>query len=60
MDTDDIGREVNKWENSRWRTDIESKTTLELNRSKGNLADEGIYSNEYGSGGGCTKLFAAP
>ena len=26
MDTDDIGREVNKWENNRWRRDIESKT----------------------------------
>ena len=22
MDTDDIGREVNKWENNRWRRDI--------------------------------------
>ena len=49
MDTDDIGREVNKWENNRWRKDIESKTTLELYRSKGNLGDEGIYSHEYGS-----------
>ena len=32
MDTDDIGREVNKWENNRWRywrRDIESKATLE-------------------------------
>ena len=49
MDTEDIGREVNKWENNRCRRDIESKTTPELYRSKGNLGDEGIYSNEYGS-----------
>ena len=49
MDTDNIGREVNKWENNRWRRDIESKTKLELYRSKRNLGDEGIYSNEYGS-----------
>ena len=46
---DYIGREVNKWENNRWRRDIESKTTLELYRSKGNFGEEGIYSNEYGS-----------
>ena len=46
----DIGREVNKWENNRWRSDVESKTTLELYRSKGNVGDEDIYSNEYGSG----------
>ena len=50
MDSGDIGREVNKWENNRWRSDVESKTTLELYRSKGNVGDEGIYSNEYGSG----------
>ena len=37
MDIDDIGREVNKWENNRWRRDIESKTTLEVYRSKGNF-----------------------
>ena len=49
MDTDDIGREVNKWENNRRRRDIESKTTLEFYRSKGNFGDEGMYSNEYGS-----------
>ena len=49
MDTDDIGREINKWENNGWRRDIESKTTLELYRSKGNFGDEGMYSNEYGS-----------
>ena len=36
-------------ENNRWRRDIESKTTLELYRSKRNLGDEGIYGNEYGS-----------
>ena len=24
MDTDNIGREVNNWENNRWRRDIES------------------------------------
>ena len=29
--------------------DVESKTTMELYRSKGNVGDEGIYSNEYGS-----------
>ena len=28
---------------------IESKTTLELFRSRRNMKDEGIYSNEYGS-----------
>ena len=49
MDSGDIGREVSKWENNRWRTDVESKTTLELYRSKGNVGDKGIYSNEYGS-----------
>ena len=49
MDSGDIGREVNKWENNRWRRDVESKTTQELYRSKGNVGDEGIYSNEYGS-----------
>ena len=50
MDADDIGREVNNWENNRWRREsIESKTTLELYRSKRNMGDEGIYSNEYGS-----------
>ena len=42
MDADDI-----KWEVNRWRSDIESKTTLELHRSKRNMGDEGIYSNEY-------------
>ena len=48
MNTDEIGREVNRCENNTWRMDIESKTTLELYRSKGNFGDEGIYSNEYG------------
>ena len=49
MDTDNIGREVSKLENNRWRRDVKNKTTLELYRSKGNMGDEGIYSNEYGS-----------
>ena len=49
MDTDDIGREVNTWECNSWRRDIESKATLELYRSKGNLGCEGMYSNENGS-----------
>ena len=49
MDTDNIGREVNKRENNIWIRVIESKTMLELYRSKANLGDEGIYSNEYGS-----------
>ena len=49
MDADDIGREVNNWENNRWRRDIESKAMLELYRSQRNIGDEGIYSNEYGS-----------
>ena len=49
MDSGDIGRDLNKWESNRWRRDVESKTTLELYRSKGNVLDEGIYSNEYGS-----------
>ena len=40
MDLGDIGREVNKWENNRWKRDVESKTTLELYRSKGNVGDE--------------------
>ena len=31
------------------KKDIESKTMLELYRSKKNMGDEGIYSNEYGS-----------
>ena len=49
MDTDDIGKEVNKWENSRRRRDIESKTMQELYRRKANLGDKGIglYSNPY-------------
>ena len=38
-----------QWENNRWRRDIESKTMLELYRSKRNVGDEGIYSNKYGS-----------
>ena len=49
MDADDIGMEVNNWEKNRWRRDMESKTTLELYRSKRNMGDESIYSNEYGS-----------
>ena len=49
MDGDEILREVNNWENNRWRRDIESKTTLELYRSKRNMGDDGIHSNEYGS-----------
>ena len=49
MDADDIRREVNKWENNMWRRDMKSKTMLELYRSKRNMGDEGIYSNEYGS-----------
>ena len=49
MDTDDTGRGVNKWKYNGWRRDIDSKTMLELYRSKENLGDEGIYSNEYGS-----------
>ena len=40
MDTDDIGREVNKWENNRWRRHIESKTTLERYRSNRNFGDD--------------------
>ena len=43
MSADDIGREVNKWDESRWRRDIEGKTTLELYKSKRNIGDEGIY-----------------
>ena len=31
MDADDIGKEVNNSENNRWRRDIESKATMELN-----------------------------
>ena len=49
MDAGDIGREVNNWENNRWRRDIESKITLEHNRTKRNIGGEGIYSNEYRS-----------
>ena len=49
MDSGDIGREVNKWENNRWRRDVESIRMLELYRSKGNVGDEGICSNEHGS-----------
>ena len=49
MDADDIVKEVNNWENNRWERDIESTTMLELYRSKRNMGDEGIYSNEYGS-----------
>ena len=48
IDADDIGREVNNWENNTWKRDIESKTMLELYRSKRNMRDEDIYSNEYG------------
>ena len=49
MDADDIGMEVNNWEKNRWRRYIESKTMLELYRSKRKMGDDGIYSNEYGS-----------
>ena len=44
-----LGRKVNNWENNRWRRDIKIERKLELYRSKRNMADEGIYSNEYGS-----------
>ena len=57
MDSGGIGREVNKWENNRWRRDVESKTTLELYRSKENVGNKGIYSNEYGSVYGSVLLF---
>ena len=49
MDADNIEMEVNNWEKNRWRRDIDSKTTLVLYRSKRNMGDGGIYSNEYGS-----------
>ena len=49
MDADDIGNEVNNWENNRWRNDMESKTRQELYRSKRDMGDESINSNEYGS-----------
>ena len=39
MDADDIGREVKNWETNRWRCDIESKTMLELYRSKRNMGE---------------------
>ena len=45
----EIGRAVSRWEGDRWGREVESKTTLQLYRSKTSIGDEEMYNNSYGS-----------
>ena len=45
----ELNRVVDEWETDRWRRDLESRTTLQLYRSKVGIGEEGIYRNVFGS-----------
>ena len=49
MSGEEIGGAVNRWERERWRIEVESKITLQLNSNKMSIGDEEIYCNRLGT-----------
>ena len=48
MSGKEIGGAVNRWEEDRWRKEVESKITLRLFSNKMSVGDE-IYCNRFGA-----------
>ena len=49
MSGEDICGAVNRWEEDRWRREVESKSSLHLYSNKISIGDEKIYCNNLSS-----------